>query len=91
MEDEEMNKKRIMTALICIIIIITGGLGYYKNVQASGLTYNQYLANHYLDYSTLQFYLDECNTPYRTYVETGGSNLKQALWHGKSEHWVQEL
>lgn len=74
-----MNKKRIMTALICIIIIITGGLGYYKNVQASGLTYNQYLANHYLDYSTLQFYLDECNTPYRTYVETGGSNFEASL------------
>lgn len=75
-----MNKKKAGALLICIIIFITAGMKCYYHVQATGLTYDQYLADYYSDTkSNLNFYLNECNTPYRTYVENGGKNFEATI------------
>ena len=62
-----------------MVVVIIGVAGIYNISHASGLTYNQYLSNYYSEDSTLNFYLEECNTPYRTYVETGGTNFESTL------------
>ena len=72
-------KKKALALLICMVVVIIGVAGIYNISHASGLTYNQYLSNYYSEDSTLNFYLEECNTPYRTYVETGGTNFESTL------------